>query len=394
MQFKIINISDIKGFHLGNAEDKKAGTGCTVIISDKGAIAGVDVRGGAPSTRETDLLKSENSVQKINAVVISGGSSFGLEASSGVMNYLERKNIGYILDNIRVPIVCAASLFDLNVGSSEVRPDKEMGETASENAYKGNFSGGNFGAGTGTSVGKIYEIDRAMKTGLGTFACRIDKLEIGAISAVNAIGDIYDGDNNIIAGPISKDGTKILNSMMAHKDRIFGTDYENSNKNINVKMCNDKSSNIDSNSIKDESLLLKIEGRSSEGILPIPDNSNPNEIQILSDDIIFGDEDDMIFNTTISCLITNAKLTKPEANKLSSILHDAYARAIKPVHSSLDGDTIFVMTTSEIDVDFDSFAALSTDILQYAIIDSARNAHPAYGLKASSSFKKEEENDE
>lgn len=385
MQFKIINVSDIKGFHLGNAEDKSAGTGCTVIISDEGAISGVDVRGGAPSTRETDLLKSENTVQKVNAVVISGGSSFGLEASSGVMNYLEKKNIGYILDDIRVPIVCAASLFDLNVGSSKIRPDREMGEAACLNAYDGIFSGGNFGAGTGTSVGKIYGIDRAMKTGLGTFACKIDELEIGAVAAVNAVGDIYDGDNKIIAGPLSEDGSKIMSTMMAHKERIFG--YVNNN------FEEDADFNMDSEEtevIREEQSILKIEGRNGEGILPVPDNSKPNEIQVLDGDITFGDEDDMIFNTTISCLMTNAKLTKPEANKLASILHDAYARAIKPVHSSLDGDTVFVMTTSEVEVDFDSFAALSTDILQYAIIDSARNANPAYGLKSARSFNKED----
>ena len=133
-------------------------------------------------------------------------------------------------------------------------------------------------------------------------------------------------------------------------------------------------------------MAQRIEGRNGEGILPIPDNNKPNEIKILEGDSLFGDEDDMIFNTTISCLITNAKLTKVQANKLSSILHDAYARAIKPVHSSLDGDTIFVMTTGKVEADFDSLAALSTDILQYAIINSARNAEPAYGLKSASSF--------
>lgn len=390
MQFNIIDVSEIKGFHLGNAENKKAGTGCTVIISDEGAIAGVDVRGGAPSTRETDLLKSENTVQKINAVILSGGSAYGLEAASGVMGYLERKDIGFKLGNITVPIVLSASLFDLNVGSSLVRPDKKMGEKAADNAYKGIFSGGNAGAGTGTTVGKIYGIERSMKTGLGTFACKIDSLEIGAIAAVNAVGDVYDGDNKIIAGPLSEDKTKILSTLMAHKKRIFGYDLSYDDKNEPSDKNDPPKNNQEKESIDVTSKsILKIEGRRGEGILPMPDNSHPNEIEILDGDIVFEDEDDMIFNTTISCLITNAKLTKSKANKLASILHDAYARAIKPVHSSLDGDTIFVMTTSEVDVDFDSFAALSTDILQYAIIDSARNASPAYGLKSARSFKGE-----
>lgn len=424
MKFQIINVSDIEGFKLGNAEDLKAGTGCTVIISEEGALAGVDVRGGAPATRETDLLKSENTVQKINAVVISGGSAFGLESASGVMNYLDEKNIGLKASGINVPIVCSASLFDLNVGSKFVRPDIEMGKKAVENAYMNEFKSGNFGAGTGTTVGEIYGIERSMKTGLGTFACQIDNLQIGAITAVNAVGDIYDDNNKIIAGPLSEDKTEILSTIMAHKERILGIN-NNSNANIDISgngqleksflendnlkniiekdnlgkdnleiNCvendngdeseNKKIANIEDNKIRDE--ILRIEGRNGEGILPIPDNNKPNEIKILEGDSLFGDEDDMIFNTTISCLITNAKLTKVQANKLSSILHDAYARAIKPVHSSLDGDTIFVMTTGKVEADFDSLAALSTDILQYAIINSARNAESAYGLKSASSF--------
>lgn len=429
MKFQIINVSDIEGFKLGNAEDLKAGTGCTVIISEEGALAGVDVRGGAPATRETDLLKSENTVQKINAVVISGGSAFGLESASGVMNYLDEKNVGFKASGINVPIVCAASLFDLNVGSKFVRPDIDMGKKAAENAYKNEFKSGNFGAGTGTTVGKIYGIERSVKTGLGTFACQIDNLQIGAITAVNVVGDIYDDNNKIIAGPLSEDKSEILSTIMAHKERILGIN-NNSNANIDIsgnghleksflkndisenddlkniiekdnlgkdnleinsvendngdESENEKIANIEDNKIRDE--ILRIEGRNGEGILPIPDNNKPNEIKILEGDSLFGDEDDMIFNTTISCLITNAKLSKVQANKLSSILHDAYARAIKPVHSSLDGDTIFVMTTGKVEADFDSLAALSTDILQYAIINSARNAEPAYGLKSASSF--------
>ena len=446
MKFQIINVSDIEGFKLGNAEDLKAGTGCTVIISEEGALAGVDVRGGAPATRETDLLKSENTVQKINAVVITGGSAFGLESASGVMNYLDEKNIGLKASGINVPIVCSASLFDLNVGSKFVRPDIEMGKKAVENAYMNEFKSGNFGAGTGTTVGKIYGIERSMKTGLGTFACQIDNLQIGAITAVNAVGDIYDDNNKIIAGPLSEDKTEILSTIMAHKERILGIN-NNSNANIDISenghleksfLENDipekdiskndfsESENLEKNTLENYNLekenlgkenleinsiendnnddesedikasnildkkisdeILRIEGRNGEGILPIPDNNKPNEIKILEGDSLFGDEDDMIFNTTISCLITNAKLTKVQANKLASILHDAYARAIKPVHSSLDGDTIFVMTTGKVEADFDSLAALSTDILQYAIINSARNAEPAYGLKSASSF--------
>ena len=209
MSFQKIGIDEMTGFRFGNAEDPQAGTGCTVIISENGAVAGVDVRGGGPATRETDLLKSENTVESINAVVLSGGSAYGLEAGSGVMDYLEKRGIGFGMGEIVVPIVCQASLFDLPVGDPSVRPDKAMGMKACENAYDGIFEHGNHGAGTGASVGKFYGMDRAMKTGLGTYACSDGSLEVGAITAVNAFADVYGSSGDIIAGLLSVDGEEI-----------------------------------------------------------------------------------------------------------------------------------------------------------------------------------------
>ena len=208
--FGRVDITDIKGFKLGNAENTDAATGCTVIVAEKGATAGVDVRGGGPATRETDVLRSENTIDKIHAVVISGGSAYGLEAGSGVMRELENMKIGHRVCNCIVPIVCQASLFDLNVGQSDVRPDRTMGVKAVHNAFcGGEFHHGNYGAGTGASVGKFYGMNRAMKTGLGTFACSDGEIEVGAITAVNAFADVYDGRNQVIAGLLSADGKRI-----------------------------------------------------------------------------------------------------------------------------------------------------------------------------------------
>ena len=166
MKIRKIDFRNIKGFKVGNAENIDKGTGCTVIICEEGAVAGVDVRGGAPATRETDLIKSENTVNTVNAVVISGGSAFGLEAASGVMRELADRDIGFESGYGKVPIVCGASLFDLTVGDTKAFPDVEMGRVAVRNAYEGNFDHGNRGAGTGASVGKFRGINRAMKSGL------------------------------------------------------------------------------------------------------------------------------------------------------------------------------------------------------------------------------------
>ena len=221
MAMKIISVTDIGDFKIGNAEDSEKGTGCTVVICEKGAVGGVDVRGGGPATRETDLLRSENTVNAVNAVVLSGGSAFGLEAASGVMRELSERKIGFdVGDDIVVPIVCGASLYDLPVGDPKAFPDVSMGIRAVENAYEGVFSNGNHGAGTGATVGKLKGYERAMKTGLGTFACGDGVVEVGAIAAVNAVGDIYNGAGNIVAGLRSKDGKSIYGTIKTLKGMV------------------------------------------------------------------------------------------------------------------------------------------------------------------------------
>lgn len=399
--FGRVDITDIKGFKLGNAENTDAATGCTVIIAEKGATAGVDVRGGGPATRETDLLRSENTIDKIHAVVISGGSAYGLEAGSGVMRELENMKIGHRVSNCIVPIVCQASLFDLNVGQPDVRPDRTMGVKAVHNAFcGGEFHHGNYGAGTGASVGKFYGMNRAMKTGLGTFACSDGEIEVGAITAVNAFADVYDGRNHVIAGLLSADGKRIDGTIRPLKNCVAAeSSYNMKNK---MEPFFNKRKEEEEFAEPETTEEVRVEPAPAETVEPAePKNvpevlDAPETAEVIQEPVkeetpAVNEQSkdmgyDITFNTTISCLITNAKLTKAQCNKLASILHDGYARAIKPVHSTMDGDTIFVMTTGEKDVNFDAFAALATDIVQYSVIDGAISAESTYGLPAAREF--------
>jgi len=187
------SITDVPGIEVGHAQNMKALTGCTVILCQKGATAGVDVRGGAPGTRETDLLNPVNLVDKVHAVLLSGGSAFGLDAATGVMRYLEEKKIGYKTREMRVPIVPAAILYDLGLGSKDIRPDAKMGYQACINASKKETAEGVVGAGAGASVGKVIGMKKATKSGIGTASVHLGNgVVIGAIVAVNALGDVFD----------------------------------------------------------------------------------------------------------------------------------------------------------------------------------------------------------
>lgn len=196
-----IRITDIPNIKLGNAHNLEAATGCTVLICENGAVAGVDVRGGAPGTRETDLLRPENYVEKIHAVMLAGGSAFGLDAAAGIMQYLEEKGIGFDVGVTKVPIVTGAVLFDLTCGDHRVRPDKAMGYEACVAAEKCKFVEGAVGAGTGATVGKFFGMQHAMKGGLGSYCIKLGNLMVGAVVAVNCLGDVIDPSRgNIIAG--------------------------------------------------------------------------------------------------------------------------------------------------------------------------------------------------
>ncbi len=208
-------ITDVAGIKVGHFTDKRRPTGCTVILTEAGATAGVDVRGAAPGTRETDLLDPKNLVQQVHAIVLSGGSAFGLETATGVVKYLEERGIGYDVGVAKVPIVPAAILFDLTVGDAKIRPDANAGYEACKNASDKMPAEGNFGAGAGATVGKLFGGNRAMKSGLGTASITLPNgFTVGAIVAVNAVGDIFE-NGKLIAGARSSDGKKLMGTMNA-----------------------------------------------------------------------------------------------------------------------------------------------------------------------------------
>lgn len=320
---KEINFTDIEGIKVGNAQDLEGGTGCTVIICEEGATAGVDVRGGSPGTRETDLLKPENLVDKAHAVVLSGGSAFGLDAASGVMKFLEERDIGFDVQVTKVPIVLSAVLFDLVVGDYKIRPDFQMGYKACLNATNKECPNGNVGAGTGATVGKFLGLERAMKGGLGSYAVQVGDLKVGAIVAVNALGDIIDPETGeILAGLLDEKG-----------ERLIGTENE----------------------------MLKVY------------NKRKN---------LFSG------NTTIGLIVTNGKLTKAEANKLASMAHNSYGRAIRPAHTIFDGDTIFTMATGKVEADINVIGLLSARVMERAVVNAIKFADSAYGVKSYKDLKK------
>lgn len=301
------NILDVKGLKVGQVQDEDGLTGCTVVICEEGAVCGVDVRGSAPGTRETDLLDPINMIQKVHAVVLSGGSAFGLESTCGVSQYLEEKNIGFDVGVAKVPIVVGAVLFDLAVGNPKCRPNKKMGYKACEVASDTVLKQGNFGAGCGATVGKIKGPEYAMKGGIGSYSIKLENgLVVSALIAVNAFGDVYE-DGNVIAGVLDDTKTRVLNS------------YE----------------------------LMK-QGINKGGF--------------------------SIDNTTIGIVATNAKLDKAGCKKISQMAHDGYAKAIFPIHTPHDGDTIFTMATGEIETDITLLGSIAAEVVEKSIINAIKNA--------------------
>lgn len=315
-----IDILDLKGVHVGHAQDEEAGTGCTVILVPDGAVGGVDVRGGAPATRETDLLHPVNLIDGVHAVVLSGGSAYGLDAAGGVMRFLEERNIGFAVGPYVVPIVCGASLFDLFVGDGRVRPDADMGYRACEQAMSGGaVREGNAGAGTGATVGKYMGPERMMKSGIGWHVLTAGSLQVAAIIAVNAMGDVYDvSDGTPLAGVRSEDGRSIDST---------------------------------------ERLIVKHAGENR--------------------DVFAG-------NTTIGCVITNASLTKSEATKLAQQSHNGYADVIRPVHTLNDGDSVFALALGRVQADPLAVGVLARKAVASAVNRAVRQAAYAFGVPGSS----------
>jgi len=275
-------ITDVAGIEVGHFTDPRRPTGCSVVIARAGAVAGVDVRGAAPGTRETDLLAPANLVQQVHAITLCGGSAWGLDAASGVMRWLEENHIGLATGYGLVPIVPGAVVFDLGVGDARIRPDAQAGYQACVAATNRPPMQGNVGAGAGALVGKLFGMARAMKGGVGTASLTVDGITVGALIVCNAVGDVFDpATGRGMAGARTPDGRALLGA----RDAML------------------------------------------QGQLP--------------QNLLAGT------NTTIGVIATDAMLSKPQAQRLAQVAHDGLARSINPVHTLLDGDTLFALGTGQ-----------------------------------------------
>lgn len=277
------SITDVAGLEVGHFNHPDAATGCTVILAREGAVAGVDVRGAAPGTRETDLLAPGNLVQEVHAILLAGGSAWGLAAADGVVAWLEARNVGLNVHYGTLPIVPAAVLFDLPASGGRIRPDAAAGRAACDAASTQPPAEGNVGAGAGALVGKLFGAAGAMKGGIGTASVKVGGVTVGALIACNALGDVIDPESGaIVAGARTEDGLRLRDTRRS---------------------------------------LLR-------GELPRP--------------LLAGT------NTTIGVVATDAQLTKVQANRLATVAHDGLARAINPVHTMSDGDTLFALATGRV----------------------------------------------
>lgn len=322
-EIREIPISDVGPVKIGQTQNKKAGTGCTVFLCEDGMRAGLDVRGGGPASRETQLLNPLMATQEIHAIVLAGGSAFGLSAANGVMELLEERGIGYDVGVTKVPLVVQSDLFDLTVGDPFVRPDAAMGREAARLAMDSpNYRDGNYGAGCGATVGKIAGMNTCMKTGIGSFAVQIDDLKIGAVVALNALGDVFDWKTGRqIAGLITEDRTAFRSSPQVISESIS-----------------------------------RVKNRFTD-------------------------------NTTLGVIITNAYFEKTALCKIAGMGHDGYARSIRPVHTSFDGDSIYAVSCGSVEADMEVVGTLAAEVISEAITRAVTSAESAYGFPAAGDLK-------
>lgn len=321
------SITLIDGIRVGHAQDFEAVTGCTVVLCEKGAAGGVDQRGGAPGTRETDALQTVHLVDRVHAVMLAGGSAFGLDAASGAVRFLEEKKVGFNVGVARVPIVPAAILFDLGIGSSKRRPDAEMGYQACFDASRKAPAEGSVGAGTGATVGKILGMGQAMKGGIGTAAIEIGAgVQVAAIVVVNAFGDVIDpqtsqiiaGARSLKKGPLKIGKGKFVDTMKVMKSLVGRTVF----------------------------------GAAQRG------------------------------NTVIGVVATNARLDKEGATKVARMAMNGVARTILPANTMLDGDTIFALATGKRKADVNIVGAYAAEAVAQAILRAVQNAKGLGGIPA------------
>lgn len=316
-----IPIHEIPGFLFGQAQDLEAATGCTLVLCPEGAVCGVDVRGGSPGTRDTDALDPRCNREAVHGVLLTGGSAYGLDAAGGVMQYLEEQGIGRSVSVTVVPNVCAAVLFDLKCGRHDVRPGVDMGREACRNALEGGLLlEGNFGAGTGATIGKIRGGQHGMKGGVGACAFRQGDLMVGAVIAVNAMGDVV-RDGQILAGARQDDGASFLNSQTYMVEHYWK-----------------------------------------------------------QRDIFSGNEITSRENTVIGCIVTNAALGKSQMSKLAAIGQNGIARAVYPAHTTYDGDTVFAMRRGEVWADPNAVGALAALAAQEAVYRAVEQAETLHGF--------------
>ncbi len=312
--WKEISITDIKNVRIGHAQDEENATGCTVLICDKKAPCGLDVRGGGPASRETQLLDPTASNDGVHAVLLSGGSAYGLDAAGGVMKYLEEHSIGLKVGKALVPIVVGSCIFDLNCVNHQVRPDAKMGYAACVDSERNENRCGNVGAGTGATVGKMLGDKRAMKSGLGTYAVQVGRLQVGAVVVVNAIGDVFETDSQKqLAGLLNKDEEAIR--------------------------------------------LLQLKSH-------------------------------FVSNTTIAAIVTNAKLSKAQMKKVAQLSSNGIARTIRPVNTSMDGDSVYALSCGNLTSSSDVVGTLGAHVLAKAINRAVLETEEKYGYKSARSFLK------
>lgn len=317
---KEIPIQSIQGVKIGQTENTDAATGCTVFVCEAGMRAGLDVRGGGPASRDSQLLNPLTAAQYVHAIVLAGGSAFGLGAANGVMACLEERGIGFDVGVTKVPLVVQSDLFDLTVGDTFTRPDAAMGYEAAKRAMESpNYRDGNYGAGRGATVGKAAGMVSCMKTGMGSYAVQIGQLQVGAVVALNALGDVFD----------HKTGKQVAGLLTDDKSGFRDTvDF----------MC-----------------------RSTEIV-----------------------ENKFTGNTTLGVIVTNAAFGKPQLCKIAGMAHDGYARSIRPVHTSADGDSIYAVSVGELAADQDLVGMMAAEVMSEAILRAVRSAESAYGFPSAS----------
>ncbi len=303
---------DVPGIKVGTATDEQSLTGCTVVLTEEGAVAGAEVRGAAPGTRETDLLQPVRLVEKIQGLLLSGGSAFGLDAAAGVMDYLEEQGRGVQVGPFTVPIIPAAVIFDLFLGEGKERPDRAMGYLAAQQAVEMEAPQGSVGAGTGATVGKIWGMDWAVKSGQGTAARRSGKVIVGALVVVNAFGDVFSSKGEQLGGPFDKKSGQFFHTAKL----LTGGDKPEENS----------------------------------------------------------------FNTTLGVVATNASLNKEGVNKMAQMAHDGLARAIWPVHTLWDGDTVFALSLGNEEGDWNLTGVMAAEVIAEAVENALKRAASRGGV--------------